>query len=241
MLADVLLSPRAFDHVGIVTNDTNATAERWAALFGISPPTNFNNAGPAANITYRGVSTDANIVGAYFTCDGEPSPRGLEILQPSDGYPSFWRDHFALYGTSPLYLGFASDSWNEATLRADERRFASLGCPTEQIGYWFSSSTTRGCYHYMDCRSTPFGSNVEVMSRNNCSATTQRSLWPATPMLVPAVRRPLGPTPAVLHCSSMRHVAIVAPNATATVAEYAQSFGLVHVPVLQRSSAHLYK
>ena len=243
-----MLAPRlpaaTFDHVGIVTNATVLTARRWADLYGVEPPKTFNNAGPTGNITFRGVHTNANILGAYLGCNGKGSPRGLEILEPSDDDPSFWLDHYRQYGTSPFYLGFALDTWDEAKLRAYQLQFTSAGCPTEQIGYWWQSEGVRGCYHYMDCRATDFGSTIEVMSRNNC--TTSRPTSSANYMLSAAssgtpirVSSFLGsPT---LHCGSMQHVAMVVPNASATIAYYAATFGMSNVPPLRRMGATKYR
>jgi hypothetical protein len=245
------LAASSYDHVGIVTNDTVLTAQRWADLYGVSPPSTFNNAGPAGNLTYRGVHTDANVLGAYLGCDGQGAPRGLEILQPSDGHPSFWLDNYHLSGVSPLYLGFASDSWTEADLIDDERHFTSVGCPTDQIGYWWQTKSTRGCYHYMDCRATAFGSNIEVMSRSNCARThkstapsnARLSGWQAVPLGVNAFDSTAITGPPTLRCSDMRHVAVVVPNASATLTYYAGAFGrgVGQVPPLQRVMAKTYR
>ena len=131
-----------YDHVGIVVNDTLRTASRWAQLLGVDVPQPFNNAGPAGNLTYRGVHTDANILGSYISC---PKAIGLEILQPTDSLSSFWLDRLRLYGNSPLYLGFASESWTQASLVAEQDMFTRVGCPTEQIGYWWQTKSARGC------------------------------------------------------------------------------------------------
>ena len=108
-------------------------------------PQPFNNAGPAGNLTYHGVRTDANIIGAYIGCP-RPQSIGLEILQPTDSsLSSFWLDQHRLYGNSPLYLGFASESWTRASLDAEQDMFTRIGCPTEQTGYWWQTKTARGC------------------------------------------------------------------------------------------------
>ena len=80
-------------------------AKRWAELLGIEPPATFNNAGAPANITFHGVHTDANVLGAGIPC------ANLEILQPTDQHPSFWLDHFREFGTSTFNFGFATDLW----------------------------------------------------------------------------------------------------------------------------------
>ena len=158
---DAPLLPAAdYDHVGIVTNDTHRLSSNWAHLLGIDTPSTFNNAGPPANLTYHGVHTDANILGAYFGC------AKLEILQPTDTYPrltlaltlthpawcrfrqtvrstinsnpnpltpSMWRDHYRQFGSSPFYLGFATDQWQERDLEDFTQEFTRIGCPTQQV------------------------------------------------------------------------------------------------------------
>eukprot|EP00966_Prymnesium_polylepis_P186404 4320676-Prymnesium_polylepis.1 len=74
-----------------------------------------------------------------------------------------------LYGNSPLYLGFASEAWTEESLDQTRDAFTASGCPTAQRGYWWQTPSARGCYHYMACRATAFGANVEVMTRTNCT------------------------------------------------------------------------
>lgn len=64
-----LLNSSYYDHVGVVVEDTASAAAAWAALLGLPTPNIFNNAGPAGNVTYHGVATDANILGAYIPCE----------------------------------------------------------------------------------------------------------------------------------------------------------------------------
>jgi hypothetical protein len=227
------LPASAYDHVGIVVNDTVRAAHRWADVLGIEVPSTFNNAGPSGNLTYMGVHTDANILGAYIGCNPYS---GLELLEPTDEAPSFWLDQYRQHGTSPLYMGFASDRWTEADLDAKRRDFTRVGCPTDQIGYWWQTKTARGCYHYMDCRATAFGANVEVMTRTNCAPVggLQRPKVSAraAARAVPRLGSALSPA---LSCATMSSVALVVPNASATLAEYASAFGAGAPPPLRRT------
>lgn len=226
------LSSAYYDHVGIVVADTKAVSQAWADLYGIEVPGFFNNAGPEGNLTVHNVHTDANIFGAYFGCDGHDASE-LEILQPDLDLPSFWLDHYRQNGNSPFYLGFATDDWREDDLEATSLEFNAEGCPTQQTGYWFNGdgdAQTRGCYHYMNCQDTGFGSNIEVMTRNNCGGAlaAARSQSPRqTPRAIPGA----SPT---LHCADMRRAAVVVPDASASAAYYAKAFG-VAAPVMQRT------
>ena len=163
------LPSSTYDHVGVVVNDTVAVRDAWVSLLGISTPSTFNNAGPAANLTFHGVHTDANILGAYFDCVK------VEVLQPTGSPRSFWKDHLELFGNSPFYLGFATDQWQIPDLDRFTQEFTAVGCPTSQKGYWMNTPTTRGCYHYMHCEDSVFGANIEVMTRNNCTMSSQYS------------------------------------------------------------------
>ena len=239
--------PAAFyDHVGIVTNDTVRTAELWSALLGIQVPATFNNAGPAGNLSHNGVHTDANILGAYIGCN---ALAGLEILQPTDTFSSAWLDQLRLFGTSPYYLGFASDTWTEADLAAKQATFTAVGCPAVQAGYWWNSPGHRGCYRYMACQSTAFGAPIEVMTRNNCVMEPPRheSRPPAAARAAGRGARGVGtpararqPRGAALECSRMSHVGVVVPNASATVAAFARAFGGTK-PALRRVSSAAYR
>eukprot|EP00936_MAST-01D_sp_MAST-1D-sp1_P001900 g1900.t1 len=240
--ADPLLPARYFDHFSIVTNDTVSVAQQWADLLGIAPPSTFNNAGPAGNLSYHGAHTDANILGAFMDCIH------LEILQPTDQQPSFWLDHYHEYGTSPFYLGFATNDWQEPHLDTLSASFAQAGCPTEQTGYWFNGDHSRGCYHYMDCADAPFGVNLEVMTRNNCYNATVGGRVSSPPRRRHGVRAASAPSPSaatlsltpVLGCGNLKGFGIVVPNATKTVSHFAASFGQ-SVPDLTKTGATEYK
>lgn len=221
------LNAAYYDHIGIVVDDTKAVSQAWADLYGVEVPGFFNNAGPEGNLTVHSVPTDANIFGAYFGCDGHDASE-LEILQPDLDLPSFWLDHYRKNGNSPFYLGFATDDWQEEDLDEKTRQFTGVGCPTQQTGYWFNDATessgrTRGCYHYMNCQDTAFGSNIEVMTRNNCGAAAAAARGRlAHP---PAPRARAGETP-TLSCSDMKMAAVVVPDVNASATYYADAFGL---------------
>ena len=196
--ADPVLPARFFDHFSIVANDTVEVAQRWADLLGVTAPSTFNNAGPSGNLTYHGAHTDANILGAFMDCIH------LEILEPTDQKPSFWLDHYREYGTSPFYLGFATNDWQEPQLDTLSASFAQAGCPTEQTGYWFNGDHTRGCYHYMGCANASFGVNLEVMTRNNChNGNTTASVRALSARLCPSCLA----TPTA-HCCDPAHTRV---------------------------------
>lgn len=225
--APPLLSAETFDHIGVVVNDTISTAELWAGLFGIEAPTIFDNAGPEGNITFHGVPTDANIVGAYIGCN---PLAGIELLQPGNdtSFQSFWLDHLRLFGSSPGYVGFATDDWTETDLSKTAADFSSSGCPTDQQGYWWQDAEAgqRGCYRYMNCRSTPFGSTIEIMTRTNCVERTDLSAKPARQILQRIRDGEDVPTRAAanLNCSAMLRLSLVVPNVTETTSHFAAMF-----------------
>ncbi len=237
----VTLPAATYDHLGLVVRDTIAVGAAWAALLGVPVPGTFNNAGPGANLTYHGVHTDANILGSYLGCVN------LEILEPTDGNQSLWRDQLELHGgNAPLYLGFATDRWRRADLDALSAQFASDGCPTQQMGYWWNQPGKRGCYHYIQCQDGPFGSFVEVMTRNNCTGQASRAEAEEEAAhqetLLPNIT--VGTASAngggLLDCHAARRVSLVSPNATETLAAYASAFG-VAVPKLRRAWATTFR
>lgn len=124
--------------VGLVTNDIDATAQRYRAVLGLPEPNWVQTPGYAVTETrFYGQPSQATARLAFF----DFGQAQLELIQP-DTVPSVWRNYLNEKGESAHHIAFVVRDTQQAV-----DHFAKHGIGVAQQAYYGDRS---GMYTYMD-------------------------------------------------------------------------------------------
>lgn len=122
--------------VGLVVRDIEASAEKYAALFGVEVPPIITTAPESeAHTRYQGAPTEARAKLAFFKMGEQLS---LELIEPIGG-PSTWRDFLEQKGEGVHHLALRVKGTDALT-----SELAAKGIPVVQQGDY-----TGGRYTYL--------------------------------------------------------------------------------------------
>lgn len=122
--------------VGLVVRDIEASAKKYATLFGVEvPPIIITAPESEAHTRYQGAPTEARAKLAFFKMGEQMS---LELIEPIGG-PSTWRDFLEQKGEGVHHLAFRVKDTDELT-----SELATKGIPVVQQGDY-----TGGRYTYL--------------------------------------------------------------------------------------------
>ena len=132
-----VLRPETICQVGFVVHDIEASARRYAELFGLEPRRIETPGYAKAKTTVNGQPSEATAKLAFF----QMGQLTIELIQPDDK-PSIWRDHLDKHGEGIHHIAFRVDDTKKT-----EQAFAGLGIKTGQQGLYADAS---GMYTYLD-------------------------------------------------------------------------------------------
>ena len=122
--------------VGLVVRDIEASAKKYAALFGVEVPPIITTAPESeAHTRYQGTPTEARAKLAFFKMGDQLS---LELIEPIGG-PSTWRDFLEQKGEGVHHLALRVKGTDALTAE-----LAAKGIPVVQQGDY-----TGGRYTYL--------------------------------------------------------------------------------------------
>ena len=131
------LRPESICQVGLVVNDIEASARRYAQLFGLEARRVETPGYARAKTIVSGEPSEATAKLAFF----QMGQLTIELIQPDDK-PSIWRDHLDKYGEGVHHIAFSVDDTKRV-----ENAFAEFGVKAGQQGLYADAS---GMYTYLD-------------------------------------------------------------------------------------------
>jgi methylmalonyl-CoA/ethylmalonyl-CoA epimerase len=136
-MGNPLIGTKTVTQVGMLVNDVDKTAEKFAKFFGVEKPEIVTtDALEIAQTEYNGKPTQARSRIAFFKI-GENFE--LEIIEP-DKFPSVWRDMLDKNGEGFHHIAFRVEGMKEMT-----DRLSQIGMTIVQKGEY-----TGGRYAYID-------------------------------------------------------------------------------------------
>lgn len=133
-----LLNPEKLCQVGLVVHDVEATARKYADVFGLPMPSILETPGyDKAKTLVNGKPSEATAKLAFF----QTGQLVVELIQP-DETPSIWRDHLDKYGEGVHHIAFGVDD-----TKVTGKAFSAEGMTTGQQGLYADGS---GMYTYVD-------------------------------------------------------------------------------------------
>lgn len=131
-----IIKSKMITQVAIVVKDIEKAGQAWAALLGIeTPEVSIAESHFSRPTLYEGKPTDARAKLAFISMENIQ----IELIQPLGG-KSTWQDFMDVHGEGIHHIAFAVKDINGI-----EKRFATQGNPTIQLGGWDG-----GAYSYID-------------------------------------------------------------------------------------------
>lgn len=131
-----LLNTNVITQIGILVNDIEATAQKFADFFGVEKPAIIiTDPVDQAQTEYNGARTEARAKLAFFNMGS----LDLELIEP-DHSPSTWREHLNQHGEGVHHIAFVIEGMKEKIELLGQK-----GYPLQQKGEY-----TGGRYAYID-------------------------------------------------------------------------------------------
>jgi catechol 2,3-dioxygenase-like lactoylglutathione lyase family enzyme len=124
-MAEKTIDAQTFCQVALVVKDIEATAKKYADLFGVEvPEVRMTGTQEETNARYRGEPTPARAKLAFF----DLGTVNMELIEPV-GRPSTWNDFLEKHGEGVHHLAFRfKDNDRVIKIMGDQ------GCPVEHQG-----------------------------------------------------------------------------------------------------------
>jgi catechol 2,3-dioxygenase-like lactoylglutathione lyase family enzyme len=147
-----VLRPEGLCQVGFIVKDVEASARKYAAMFGLPTPPIIETPGfDKARTTVAGSPSEATAKLAFF----QMGQLTIELIEP-DEKPSVWRDFLEQNGEGVHHIAFRVDD-----TKTTEAALAGKGIKTQQQGLFVDGS---GIYTYVDS-AAQLGVMVELLER----------------------------------------------------------------------------
>jgi len=148
------------NHFCFVTRDFNESANTLGTLFGV--PTPIGQKAVRSWAWYRGSITPARQILGHVPLGGANTKFTIELLAPTDNYPSIWRELLERDGPSIQHFGVHLPP---GTMDETRKALAAAGYRTLQM-----SQGDPGCYAYIET-TEHLGGILELMddTNPNCS------------------------------------------------------------------------
>ena len=136
-MSEKVLRDAVLCQIGLIVENVEETAGKWAELFGLDAPEIILTDGlERAHTTYRGKPSGAQAKLAFF----QMGPISVELIEPVGGGPSTWREFLEKNGPGLHHIGLKVKNTDEIASQLSKKGIHIL----QQGDY------TGGRYTYLD-------------------------------------------------------------------------------------------